>query len=95
MRIKRLAEAQARLAQERSELARLEVGTRREIVANQAELRSAQAREREHNIQTQLELVAAALSRRTLVEARAAADAAWRELASNSCLGRSNRWSHA
>ena len=75
-----VAEAQARLAQERSELARLEVGTRREIVAQrQAELRSAQAREREaqDNLRRNSELVVAgALSRRTLVEARAAADAA-------------------
>lgn len=75
-----VAEAQARLAQERSELARLEVGTRSEIVAQrQAELRSAQAREREaqDNLRRNSELVGAgALSRRTLVEARAAADAA-------------------
>lgn len=75
-----VAESQALLAQERSELARLEVGTRREIVAQrQAELRSAQAREREaqDNLRRNSELVAAgALSRRTLVEARAAADAA-------------------
>ncbi len=75
-----VAVAQARLAQERSGLARLEVGTRREIVAQrQAELRSAQAREREaqDNLRRNSELVTAgALSRRTLVEARAAADAA-------------------
>lgn len=75
-----VAEAQARLAQERSELARLEVGTRSEIVAQrQAELRSAQAREREaqDNLRRNSELVAAGtLSRRTLVEARAATDAA-------------------
>jgi RND family efflux transporter MFP subunit len=75
-----LAEAQAELAAERSELARLEVGTRQEIIAQrQAELRSAQAREQEaeDNLRRNAELVAeGAISTRTLVEARAAADAA-------------------
>lgn len=75
-----VAEAQAQLAQERSELARLEVGTRREIIAQrQAQLRSAQALEQEaqDNLERTLELVeTGALSRRTLVEAKAAADAA-------------------
>lgn len=75
-----VAVAQARLAQERSGLARLEIGTRLEIVAQrQAELRSAQAREREaqDNLRRNSELVTeGALSRRTLVEAKAAADAA-------------------
>ncbi len=75
-----VTEAQAQLAQQRSELARLEVGTRREIIAQrQAELRSTQARqqEAEDNFRRTSELVAAgALSRRTLVQARAAADAA-------------------
>lgn len=78
-----VAEAQAGLAQERSRLARLEVGTRREIVAQrQAQLRSAQARERESrdNLRRNSELVTAgALSRRTLVEARAATDTAQQE----------------
>lgn len=75
-----LAETRANLAQERSELARLEVGTRQEVIAQRrAELRSAQAREREaeDRLRRNSELAAAgAISRRTLVEARAAADAA-------------------
>jgi RND family efflux transporter MFP subunit len=75
-----VAEAQAQLAQEGSELARLQVGTRREIIAQrQAELRSAQAREQEaqDNLRRNSGLVAAgAITRRALVEARAAADAA-------------------
>lgn len=75
-----LAKAQAELAQEKSELARLEVGTRQEIIAQrQAELRSAQAREQEaqDNLRRYSELVAqGAESSRALVEARAAADAA-------------------
>jgi HlyD family secretion protein len=75
-----VAEARARLAQERSELARLEVGTRSEIIAQrQAELRAAQAREREaqDNLERNLELVAqGAVAQRLVVEARASADAA-------------------
>lgn len=75
-----LTEAEAGLAQERSELARLEVGTREEVIAQrQAELRSAQAQEREaeDNLRRTTELVAeGAVSTRLLVEARAAADAA-------------------
>ncbi len=75
-----LAEAQAELSQARSELARLEVGTRREIVAQrQAELRSAQAREQEaeDELRRNSELVAeGAITQRALVEARAGADAA-------------------
>jgi RND family efflux transporter MFP subunit len=78
-----VAQAQAQLAQERSELARLEVGTRREIIAQrQAELGSAQAREQEaqDNMERTSELVeTGALSRRTLVEARANADSAREE----------------
>lgn len=74
-----LAEAQARLAQERSELARLEVGTRPEIIAQrQAELGAAQAREREaqQNLARYEELVTAgAISERALLEERATVDA--------------------
>lgn len=74
-----LAEARARLAQEKSNLARLQVGTRPEIIAQrQAELNAAIARELE--AQDNLERVASlteegALSRRALVEARTTADA--------------------
>ncbi|MDJ0900127.1 MAG: efflux RND transporter periplasmic adaptor subunit [Xenococcus sp. MO_188.B8] len=78
-----LAEAQARLAQEKGNLARLQVGTRPEIIAQrQAELDAAKARELE--AQDNLDRVASlieegALSRRALVEARTAADAATSE----------------
>ena len=74
-----LAEAQARLAQEKGNLARLQVGTRPEIIAQrQAELDAAKARELE--AQDNLERVASlieegALSRRALVEAKTTADA--------------------
>jgi RND family efflux transporter MFP subunit len=75
-----VSQAQARLAQERSNLARLEVGTRQEIIAQrQAGVRSAQAREQEatDNLKRTSDLVAqGALSQRLLVEARAAADSA-------------------
>ncbi len=70
-----LTEAQARLAQQRSNLARLEVGTRREIIAQrEAVLRAAQAREAEarDNLQRTMGLVSeGALSQRLLVEAQA------------------------
>lgn len=73
-----LAEAQARLAQERSDLTRLEAGTRPEIVARQqAELRSAQAREREaqDSLGRYVSLFeAGAISEIEIVEARAALD---------------------
>ncbi|MBD2772744.1 efflux RND transporter periplasmic adaptor subunit [Iningainema tapete] len=73
-----VAQAKARLAQERSNLARLEVGTRREIIAQrQATVQSAIAREQEaaDNLKRTSNLVAqGALSRRVLVEARAALD---------------------
>lgn len=75
-----LAEAEARLAQERGNLARLQVGTRPEIIAQrQAELNAARTRQLE--AQDNLERVSGltedgALSRRALVEARAEADAA-------------------
>ncbi len=73
-----LAEAEARLAEERSNLARLEVGTRREIIAQrQAEVRSAKAREREaqDNLTRIQDLVKqGAFSERQLVEARTAVD---------------------
>ncbi|MGB5711372.1 MAG: efflux RND transporter periplasmic adaptor subunit, partial [Waterburya sp.] len=78
-----LAEAQARLAQERGNLARLQVGTRPEILAQrQAELDSARVRELE--AQDNLERVTSlieegALSQRALVEARAEASAATSE----------------
>lgn len=74
-----LAEARARLAQERSELARLEVGTRSEIIAQrQAELRSAQAREREaqESLARYVTLVEeGAISDNALIEERAMVDA--------------------
>ena len=75
-----LAEAEARLAQEQGNLARLQVGTRPEIIAQrQAELDAAIAREAE--ARDNLERVSGlteqgALSRRALVEARSEADAA-------------------
>ena len=78
-----LAEAQARLAQERGNLNRLLVGTRPEIIAQrEAELNAAQARESE--ARDNLERVSGltkdgALSQRALIEARAEADAATSE----------------
>ena len=78
-----LAEARARLAEEKSNLARLEVGTRPEIIAQrQAELNAATTRELEaqDNLTRISELTEeGALSRRALVEARAEADAATSE----------------
>jgi len=75
-----LSQAQARLAQQRSNLARLTVGTRPEIIAQrQAALSSANAREQEaiDNLKRTESLVReGALSQRLLVEARAAVDAA-------------------
>ncbi|MGL5074835.1 MAG: efflux RND transporter periplasmic adaptor subunit [Waterburya sp.] len=74
-----LAEAEARLAQERGNLARLQVGTRPEIIAQrQAALDAARARELE--AQDNLERISSltaegALSRRALVEAQAGAEA--------------------
>ena len=78
-----LAEAEARLAQERGNLARLQVGTRPEVMAQrQAELGAAKARELE--AQDNLERTSGlskqgALSQRALVEARTAAEAATSE----------------
>ena len=75
-----LAEAKARLAQEKGNLARLQVGTRPEIIAQRrAELDAAIARENE--ARDNLERVSGlteegALSRRALVEAKAEAQAA-------------------
>lgn len=73
-----VAEAKARLAQERSNLARLEVGTRPEIIAQrQAAVKSTKAREQEtqDNLDRLINLVAeGAFSQRNLVEARAAVD---------------------
>lgn len=75
-----LAEAQARLAQERSRLTRLLVGTRKEIIAQrQSELRTVEAREREaqDNLQRTTALVKeGALAQRLLVQARAGVDTA-------------------
>ncbi|MDZ8258577.1 efflux RND transporter periplasmic adaptor subunit [Nostoc sp. ChiQUE01b] len=74
-----LAEAQARLAQQRSVLARLLVGTRPEIIAQRrAELRSTQAREQEalEDLKRYQELVAAgAISEKALLEEKATVDA--------------------
>ncbi len=78
-----LAQAKARLAREKSNLARLQVGTRPEIIAQRrAELNAAIARKLE--AKDNLERVAGlteegALSQRALVEARTAADAATSE----------------
>jgi multidrug efflux pump subunit AcrA (membrane-fusion protein) len=73
-----LAEAQARLAQERSRLARLEIGTRQEIIdQRRAAVRSARAREQaaQDNLRRTTDLVnEGAVSQRLLVEARAAVD---------------------
>jgi HlyD family secretion protein len=73
-----LSQAQAQLAQQRSNLARLQVGTRPEIVAQrQAALSSAAAREKEaqDNLQRSTDLVQqGALAQRLLVEAQAAVD---------------------
>jgi HlyD family secretion protein len=73
-----IAQAQAALAQERSNLARLEVGTRPEVLAQrQAEVRSTKARAKEalDNLRRTTDLVRqGALSERLLVEAKAAVD---------------------
>ncbi|MGV2829228.1 efflux RND transporter periplasmic adaptor subunit [Myxosarcina sp. GI1(2024)] len=78
-----LAEAKARLAREKSNLARLQVGTRPEIIAQrQAELNAARARELEarDNLERVSDLTEeGALSQRALVEAKTAADAATSE----------------
>ncbi|MEL7418688.1 MAG: efflux RND transporter periplasmic adaptor subunit [Cyanobacteria bacterium J06629_2] len=78
-----LAEAEARLAQERGNLARLQVGTRPEIIAQrEAELDTAIAleTEAEDNLSRVSSLTEdGALSRRALVEARAEASAATSE----------------
>jgi multidrug efflux pump subunit AcrA (membrane-fusion protein) len=75
-----LSRAQARLAQERSNLARLTVGTRPEIIAQrQAALSSTRAREQEaidNLTRTEALVKEGALSKRLLVEAKAAVDAA-------------------
>ncbi|NJQ98479.1 MAG: biotin/lipoyl-binding protein [Hydrococcus sp. CSU_1_8] len=73
-----LSQAKARLAQAQSNLARLEVGTRPEIITQrQAVLSSARAREREarDNLERTSDLVAqGAQSQRSLIEARSAVD---------------------
>ena len=73
-----LSQAQAQLAQQRNNLARLEVGTRPEIIAQrQAAVRSAKAREQEaiDNLQRQSALVKeGAIAERVLIEARTAVD---------------------
>ena len=75
-----LSRAEAELAQQRNSLARLEVGTRPEIIAQRrAAMSSAQAREREaaDNLRRRTDLVRqGALAQRLLVEARAAVDEA-------------------
>lgn len=78
-----LAEAQARLAQAKGNLARLQVGTRPEILTQRrAELAAAKAREIEaqDNLERTTSLtVEGALSQRVLVEAKSAANAATSE----------------
>ncbi len=73
-----LSQAQARLAQQRSELARLEVGTRPEIIAQrEAAVSAARAREAEavDNLNRRTKLVReGAIAQRLLVEARAGVD---------------------
>ncbi|MCJ8281820.1 MAG: biotin/lipoyl-binding protein, partial [Rivularia sp. ALOHA_DT_140] len=73
-----LSQARARLAQQRSELARLEVGTRPEIIAQrEAAVRAARAREAEavDNLERRTKLVReGAIAQRLLVEARTAVD---------------------
>jgi HlyD family secretion protein len=73
-----LSQAKARLAQAQSNLARLEVGTRPEIIAQRrAVLSSARAREQEarDNLERTSDLVAqGAQSQRSLIEARSAVD---------------------
>lgn len=73
-----VSEAKARLAQQRSQLARLEVGTRPEVLAQrEAAVKTAKAREREahDNLQRMEELVKqGAFSQRSLVEAQSALD---------------------
>ncbi|MEM7580933.1 MAG: efflux RND transporter periplasmic adaptor subunit, partial [Cyanobacteria bacterium P01_A01_bin.80] len=75
-----ISQAEAQLAQERNNLARLEVGTRPEIIAQRkAALRSAKATEAEavDNLNRNKELVKeGAIAQRLLVEARAAVDSA-------------------
>ena len=73
-----LAEAQAKLAQANSELARLQVGTRSEVIAQrEAQVSSAEASEREaqDNLRRNSSLVKdGALAQRVLVESRASVD---------------------
>lgn len=75
-----IAQAQAKLAQERSNLARLQAGTRSEIIAQrQAAVNAAKAREREakDNFRRTSGLVKeGAISQRLLVEARSQVDQA-------------------
>ncbi len=75
-----LAQARARLATEQSRLARLEVGTRKEVIQQRrAILNAARARENEalDNLRRITTLVnEGALSQRSLVEARSSADTA-------------------
>jgi RND family efflux transporter MFP subunit len=75
-----VSEAQAQLAQQKSNLARLEVGTRPEIIAQrQGALGATQAREREaqDNLRRNRELVRqGAITKRLLIEAESALDAA-------------------
>ncbi|NJM71876.1 MAG: efflux RND transporter periplasmic adaptor subunit [Scytonema sp. RU_4_4] len=79
-----ISQTRAQLAQQRSNLARLEVGTRPEIIAQrQAAVNAAKAREQEaqDNFRRTTELVKqGALSQRTLVEARSAIDDAKQQM---------------
>jgi len=70
-----VAEAQARLAQERSELARLKLVLVAKLFNVRNYVQPAREREAQDNLRRNSELVAAGLKKR-LVEARAAADAA-------------------
>ena len=73
-----LSQARARLAQQRSELARLEVGTRPEIIAQrESAVKATRARETEavDNLERRTRLVReGAIAQRLLVEARASVD---------------------
>ncbi len=79
-----ISQARAQLAQQRSNLARLEVGTRPEIIAQrQAAVNAAKARSQEaqDNLRRTTELVQqGALSQRTLVEVRSAVDDAKQQM---------------
>ena len=94
-----LSQAQAQLAQQRSELARLEVGTRPEIIAQrEAAVKAARAREAEavDNLQRRTGLVReGAIAQRLLVEARAGGrQCQGRKIRSTGRISRSKSWFH-